>query len=178
MSVPFPSLLYFSFIMDTSSFDNEKEIINKEETSEPSYTREDERRMVRVFDFRLLPFLSFMYLFSSLDRSSVGKVLISVWATKDAVNLSCMSITGNAVLDNFEQDLGMTGNQLNTAITIFYVRVRGPLLPLYDGRLIVFWIRSGSSLFRYPPISCSSGIAQKCGKLMKPESRFWVLGWW
>jgi hypothetical protein len=49
-----------------------------------------------------------------------------------------MSITGNAVLDNFEQDLGMTGNQLNTAITIFYVRVRGPVLPLYDGRLIVF----------------------------------------
>ncbi|GAB5587377.1 hypothetical protein Unana1_02277 [Umbelopsis nana] len=85
--------------MDTSSFDNEKEIISKEEASEPSYTREDERRLVCVFDFRLLPFLSFMYLFSSLDRSSVG----------------------NAVLDNFEQDLGMTGNQLNTAITIFYV---------------------------------------------------------
>lgn len=34
--------------------------------------------------------------------------------------LICM-ITGNAVLDNFEADLGMTGNQLNTAVTIFYV---------------------------------------------------------
>jgi hypothetical protein len=30
---------------------------------------------------------------------------------------------GNAVLDNFEQDLGMTGNQLNIAVTIFYVRM-------------------------------------------------------
>jgi len=30
-------------------------------------------------------------------------------------------VKGNAVLDNFEADLGMTGNQLNTAVTIFYV---------------------------------------------------------
>ncbi|KAG2181945.1 hypothetical protein INT43_006870 [Umbelopsis isabellina] len=64
-----------------------------------SFTKAQERALVRKYDLRLLPFLSFMYLFSSLDRSSVG----------------------NAVLDNFEQDLGMTGNQLNTAITIFYV---------------------------------------------------------
>jgi hypothetical protein len=34
--------------------------------------------------------------------------------------LICM-VKGNAVLDNFEADLGMTGNQLNTAVTIFYV---------------------------------------------------------
>lgn len=32
-----------------------------------------ERKLVRKLDTRLLPFLSFMYLFSSLDRSSLGK---------------------------------------------------------------------------------------------------------
>jgi hypothetical protein len=31
-----------------------------------------ERKLVRKLDTRLLPFLSFMYLFSSLDRSSLG----------------------------------------------------------------------------------------------------------
>lgn len=32
-----------------------------------------EKKLVRKLDTRLLPFLSFMYLFSSLDRSSLGK---------------------------------------------------------------------------------------------------------
>ena len=31
-----------------------------------------EKRLVRKLDTRLLPFLSFMYLFSSLDRSTLG----------------------------------------------------------------------------------------------------------
>ncbi|KAI8990855.1 major facilitator superfamily domain-containing protein [Mycotypha africana] len=57
-----------------------------------------EKRLVRKIDTRLLPFLSFMYLFSSLDRSSLG----------------------NAVLDNFEQDVGITPDQFNTCVTIFY----------------------------------------------------------
>ncbi|GAA5795862.1 hypothetical protein HPULCUR_001224 [Helicostylum pulchrum] len=58
-----------------------------------------EKRLVRKLDTRLLPFLSFMYLFSSLDRSSLG----------------------NAVLDNFEEDIGITPDQFNTCVTIFYV---------------------------------------------------------
>ncbi|KAI9289389.1 major facilitator superfamily domain-containing protein [Umbelopsis sp. AD052] len=85
--------------MDAASFEDEKDIKTTEVVNEPRFTDEQERRIVRKFDTRLLPFLSFMYLFSSLDRSSLG----------------------NAVLDNFEADLGMTGNQLNTAVTIFYV---------------------------------------------------------
>lgn len=31
-----------------------------------------EKKLIRKLDTRLLPFLSFMYLFSSLDRSSLG----------------------------------------------------------------------------------------------------------
>ncbi|KAI9276951.1 major facilitator superfamily domain-containing protein [Phascolomyces articulosus] len=57
-----------------------------------------ERRLVLKYDLLLLPFLSFMYLFSSLDRSTLG----------------------NAVLDNFEEDVGITPDQFNTCITIFY----------------------------------------------------------
>lgn len=32
-----------------------------------------EKKLVRKTDTRLLPFLSFMYLFSSLDRSTLGE---------------------------------------------------------------------------------------------------------
>ncbi|KAL1930106.1 hypothetical protein VTP01DRAFT_1260 [Rhizomucor pusillus] len=60
--------------------------------------RKLERKLVLKLDLMLLPFLSFMYLFSSLDRSSLG----------------------NAVLDNFEEDVGITPDQFNTCITIFY----------------------------------------------------------
>ncbi|KAI9363113.1 major facilitator superfamily domain-containing protein [Pilaira anomala] len=67
------------------------------------YHQEDsrlaEKRLVRKLDTRLLPFLSFMYLFSSLDRSSLG----------------------NAVLDNFEEDVGITHDQFNACVTIFYI---------------------------------------------------------
>ncbi|KAI8048750.1 major facilitator superfamily domain-containing protein [Gilbertella persicaria] len=62
-------------------------------------TVEAEKKLVRKLDTRLLPFLSFMYLFSSLDRSSLG----------------------NAVLDHFEQDVGITPDQFNSCVTIFYV---------------------------------------------------------
>lgn len=35
-----------------------------------------ETRLVRKLDTKLLPFLSFMYIFSSLDRSTLGKYSI------------------------------------------------------------------------------------------------------
>ncbi|KAI7887302.1 MFS general substrate transporter [Lichtheimia hyalospora FSU 10163] len=63
------------------------------------YDAQLEKRLVRKYDLMLLPFLSLMYLFSSLDRSSLG----------------------NAVLDNFEEDVGITPDQFNLSITVFYV---------------------------------------------------------
>ncbi|KAG1169175.1 hypothetical protein G6F70_008630 [Rhizopus microsporus] len=73
-------------------------LINRDADNTVSDT-EAEKKLVRKLDTRLLPFLSFMYLFSSLDRSSLG----------------------NAVLDNFEEDVGITPDQFNTCVTIFYV---------------------------------------------------------
>lgn len=123
--------------MDSSSFDNEKEIRNEQVNDDPSFSAEQERRLVRKFDFRLLPFLSFMYLFSSLDRSSVGMFFFDiVWYSHNTVIEPAFYFdTGNAVLDNFEQDLGMTGNQLNTAITIFYVINFSEMPMLYPSTL-------------------------------------------
>lgn len=43
-------------------------------------------------------------------------------------------LLGNAVLDNFEQDIGITPDQFNTCVTIFYVCVcitRVPCLDLF-----------------------------------------------
>jgi hypothetical protein len=108
-----------------SDADHHEQHVESEERIEClSFTKAQERALVRKYDLRLLPFLSFMYLFSSLDRSSVGKVTSYIFISHQRRYLNflcCHHIIGNAVLDNFEQDLGMTGNQLNTAITIFYV---------------------------------------------------------
>ncbi|KAJ2961667.1 hypothetical protein NQZ79_g3115 [Umbelopsis isabellina] len=57
-----------------------------------------EKALVRKLDTKLLPYLCLMYLFAALDRSSLG----------------------NAVLDNFEEDLKLEPGQFNTAIMIFY----------------------------------------------------------
>lgn len=78
---------------------------------------EAEKKLVRKLDTRLLPFLSFMYLFSSLDRSSLGKSCHYL----DIFFIYLLSLKGNAVLDNFEEDVGITPDQFNTCVTIFYV---------------------------------------------------------
>lgn len=54
-----------------SQEDNEQEPIITAAASE--YDTQLEKRLVRKYDLMLLPFLSLMYLFSSLDRSSLGK---------------------------------------------------------------------------------------------------------
>ncbi|KAF8216633.1 major facilitator superfamily domain-containing protein [Mycena galopus ATCC 62051] len=58
----------------------------------------DERRLVRRIDWRLLPWLIFLYLLSFLDRSSIG----------------------NARLYNLEHDLKMSDNQYLVSLTVFF----------------------------------------------------------
>ncbi|KAG2181847.1 hypothetical protein INT44_008663 [Umbelopsis vinacea] len=57
-----------------------------------------ESALVRKLDTKLLPYLCLMYLFAALDRSSLG----------------------NAVLDNFEEDLHLKPGQFNKCVMIFY----------------------------------------------------------
>lgn len=54
---------------------------------------------VRKLDFYLLPFLSLMYFFNSVDRSNLG----------------------NAKTDGMDKDLGFKGEQYSLLILLFYI---------------------------------------------------------
>ncbi|KAJ7180780.1 MFS general substrate transporter [Mycena filopes] len=58
----------------------------------------DERKLVRKLDMALIPWLSFLYLLSFLDRTSIG----------------------NAKLYNLEGDLHMSDNQYLISLTVFF----------------------------------------------------------
>ena len=60
-------------------------------------TRSD--NVVRKLDFYLLPFLSLMYFFNSVDRSNLG----------------------NAKTDGMDKDLGFKGEQYSLLILLFYI---------------------------------------------------------
>ncbi|EXJ78380.1 hypothetical protein A1O1_08780 [Capronia coronata CBS 617.96] len=58
-----------------------------------------ERRLVRKFDFRILPTLAVMYLFNSLDKSNLG----------------------NAKTAGLEKTLNLTGDDYNLILSIFFI---------------------------------------------------------
>jgi sugar phosphate permease len=60
---------------------------------------EGEKSLVWKFDLRILPLLAAMYLFNSLDKSNLG----------------------NAKTAGLEDDLGLTGNQYNIILSVFFV---------------------------------------------------------
>ncbi|KAF8182748.1 MFS general substrate transporter [Mycena galopus ATCC 62051] len=62
-------------------------------------TVEEERKLWRKIDLRLMPILSLMYLVSFLDRSNIG----------------------NARLQGLETQLDLTGNKFNIALTMFFI---------------------------------------------------------
>jgi MFS family permease len=58
-----------------------------------------DRKLLRKLDFKLIPWLSFLYLVSFLDRTNIG----------------------NAKLDGLQEDLGMSNIQYNLTLTIFFI---------------------------------------------------------
>ncbi|KAF9883845.1 hypothetical protein FE257_002736 [Aspergillus nanangensis] len=74
-----------------------------ESPSESSYAEEhsgiNEKALLRKLDMRLLPPLTILYLLSFLDRSNVG----------------------NARLEGLTEDLGMSGNQYLTGLTLYFI---------------------------------------------------------
>ncbi|KAJ7759295.1 MFS general substrate transporter [Mycena olivaceomarginata] len=62
-------------------------------------TAEEERKLWRKIDLRLMPILSLMYLASFIDRSNIG----------------------NARLQGLEAELELTGNKFNIALTMFFI---------------------------------------------------------
>ena len=63
----------------------------------PPYTTQ--RRLITKIDLRVIPVLSLLYLLAFLDRTNIA----------------------NAAVFGLQKDLGLTGTQYNTALTIFFV---------------------------------------------------------
>lgn len=79
----------------------EKVAYMKERNMSACYTVDPaaERRLVWKFDLRILPVLAVMYLFNSLDKSNLG----------------------NAKTAGLTETLGLTGNQYNLILSIFFI---------------------------------------------------------
>ncbi|KAF8199837.1 MFS general substrate transporter [Mycena galopus ATCC 62051] len=65
----------------------------------PTLTAEEERKLWRKIDLRLMPILSLMYLASFLDRGNIG----------------------NARLQGLETQLDLIGNRFNIALTMYFI---------------------------------------------------------
>jgi sugar phosphate permease len=68
-------------------------------TSTSSLTCHQDRKLLWKLDVKLIPWLSFLYLISFLDRTNIG----------------------NAKIDGLQQDLRMTNSQYNLSLTIFFI---------------------------------------------------------
>ncbi|KAF4443734.1 hypothetical protein F53441_11376 [Fusarium austroafricanum] len=64
-----------------------------------SYTEEQRKKVFRKVDVRLVPMLALLYLICHIDRANIG----------------------NAKIEGMVEDLGMTGVQYNTILSIFFV---------------------------------------------------------
>ena len=62
-------------------------------------TNVNERKLMRKVDWRIMPTLSILYLLAFLDRTNIA----------------------NAAVFGLAKDIHLTGNQYNTALTIFFV---------------------------------------------------------
>ncbi|KAJ7461088.1 MFS general substrate transporter [Mycena latifolia] len=65
----------------------------------PTLSAEEERKLWRKIDLRLMPILTLMYLMSFLDRGNIG----------------------NARLDGLQDQLNLTGNKYNIALTMYFI---------------------------------------------------------
>ncbi|KAI6100921.1 MFS general substrate transporter [Pisolithus croceorrhizus] len=72
---------------------------NVQESSPVNLDPERERKLWRKIDFRLVPMISFMYLFSFMDRGNIG----------------------NAKLEGLMTQLHLTGSQFNVALFVFFI---------------------------------------------------------
>ncbi|GAA6027742.1 hypothetical protein JCM8097_008011 [Rhodosporidiobolus ruineniae] len=65
----------------------------------PSFSAAEEKKLMRKIDYKLVPFLSLLYLLSFLDRVNIGM----------------------ARLDGLEADLGLSGNDYQITLLVFFV---------------------------------------------------------
>ena len=98
----------------------------------------DEKKLMRRIDIALIPWLSFLYLLSFLDRTSIGKYvylsLLSV--TQHTLMMTLLQCQGRILfttptelyvedlrqLYGLEEDLNMSDNQYLISLTVFFFR--------------------------------------------------------
>ncbi|ESK81908.1 pantothenate transporter liz1 [Moniliophthora roreri MCA 2997] len=95
-------------LIRTTIMDSEKPIVSSDSGSDKEaaslynahvdISGVDERKLIRNIDLALIPWLSFLYLLSFLDRTSIG----------------------NAKLYHLEEDLGLNDNQYLISLTVFF----------------------------------------------------------
>ncbi|KAI9320623.1 major facilitator superfamily domain-containing protein [Dichotomocladium elegans] len=83
-------------LLDKVSLDDND---SNEKQQRPCYTEEQEKKLVRKMDMCIIPLLCSFYFVDFLDRANIG----------------------NATLAGLQTDLGMTGPELSTAISAFFV---------------------------------------------------------
>lgn len=102
-----------------AQFDHTSDVSNGSPYIDPKM----ERRIVRKFDLHLLPLLALSYYLNSLDHSNMG----------------------NAKTDGLEKTLGLTGNQYNIALCVFYITyvLTGPFFGIigkvYGPHIVLPW---------------------------------------
>lgn len=77
----------------------------------------DEAKLIRKVDWQLLPWLSFLYFLSFLDRTSIGNAKVNLILT------SLLELSSDAVLRqlyNLANDLHLSDRQYLLCLTIFY----------------------------------------------------------
>ncbi|KAH3916039.1 hypothetical protein HBI56_038760 [Parastagonospora nodorum] len=109
-----------------------------------------DRKLLWKLDLKLLPWLSFLYLISFLDRTNIG----------------------NAKLDGLQQDLKMTDSQYNESLTIFFVSYS-----VFEPLTNVLLKRYRPSIF-LPIIMVLWGICMTCMGLVHNYAGLMTARWW
>ncbi|KIJ55285.1 hypothetical protein M422DRAFT_73264 [Sphaerobolus stellatus SS14] len=113
-------------------------------------SRVDRKALLRKMDIRFIPWMSFLYFLSFLDRSSIG----------------------NARLYGLEQDLNMTDNQYLMTLSIFFISYAAFEVPSN-----VFLKRLRPSIW-LPACMTIWGICMTCQGLVHNYSGLLAVRWW
>lgn len=77
----------------------------------------DERRLMRRIDFALVPWLSFLYLLSFLDRVGIGNARVRMVS----LVFPCVLLTTRLQLYGMEADLNISDTQYLICLSVFFV---------------------------------------------------------
>ncbi|EPS29526.1 hypothetical protein PDE_04476 [Penicillium oxalicum 114-2] len=108
-----------------------------------------DRRLLWKLDLRLVPWLSLLYLISFLDRTNIG----------------------NAKIDGLAKDLGLSPNQYNATLTIFFVSYS-----VFETLTNILLKRLRPSIF-IPSIMLAWGVCMTCMGLVKNYSGLMAVRW-